>query len=173
MKRRSAFTLVEVLVVVAVLAALTGLLIPVSRNLVAQGQTTQCLQNLRQIGTALQLYLGENQMRMPVMEAGRADKSEEVPVLDTVLAPYLDDLRVFSCPSDRSLFTSTGNSYFWNSALNGQPIAALNFLLFIEDKSKIPLVCDKEGWHKLSRTRVNFLYADGHATEELQVFTLP
>jgi prepilin-type processing-associated H-X9-DG protein len=167
-----AYTLAELLVVIAILVVLGLILIPISRSVVAQSQAAKCLQNLRNIGTGIVLYVGENQNRMPTMEAARSSRNDEVDVMDNLLAPYLAGERLFHCPSDKQIFTATGNSYFWNSALNGQPVATLNFLLFIQDLSKIPLVCDKEGWHRLSKHRVNFLYADGHVTEELQVFTI-
>jgi prepilin-type processing-associated H-X9-DG protein len=125
------------------------------------------------IGAGLQSYLGEHGLIMPVMAAGRSSRDEEIPVLDTVLAPYLENEKLFHCPADRELFLRTGNSYFWNNALNGQSAANLNFMLFVEDRSKIPVVADKEGWHRHSSVRVNFLYADGHAAENLQLFTSP
>ena len=66
---------------------------------------------------------------------------------------------------------TTGTSYYWNVALNGQALGSLNFLNFIEDHSRIPILSDKEGFHPYTDNKVNILYADGHATKELKFFT--
>lgn len=168
--RSSGFTIVELLVVLAVISLLAALTIPAFRSAIDRGRSAACLQNLRAIGAGLQGYLGEHGLIMPELETGRASRDEDIPVLDTVLANYVDSPKAFHCPADRKLFAATGNSYFWNSALSGQSAANLNFLLFVEDRSRIPVVFDKEGWHRQSGTRVNFLYADGHAAENLKLF---
>jgi prepilin-type processing-associated H-X9-DG protein len=173
MKPAGGFTLVEILVALGILVLLGALAFPAVRSSMDRGRSAACLQNLRAIGAGLQSYLGEHGLIMPVMAAGRSSRDEEIPVLDTVLAPYLENEKLFHCPADRELFLRTGNSYFWNNALNGQSAANLNFMLFVEDRSKIPVVADKEGWHRHSSVRVNFLYADGHAAENLQLFTSP
>lgn len=172
-RRASAFTLLEILAVIAVLAVLGALVVPVARQAMARGESAACLQNLRQVGVAFQLYLAEHGMILPEMQAGRASIAEDVPVMDTVLAPYAGSLEIFRCPSDESFFESTGSSYFWNSTLNGQHITSLNFLSFVTDTSKIPLIYDKEGWHRGGKATVNFLFADGRVADELQIFTSP
>jgi prepilin-type N-terminal cleavage/methylation domain-containing protein len=50
------FTLVELLVVVAILAILAGILFPVFQSVRARGQQTTCSSNLRQLGMAVQMY---------------------------------------------------------------------------------------------------------------------
>lgn len=167
----NAFTLLEVLVTLVVLAVVAALAIPAFTAAVNRGRSAACLLNLRSIGAGLQSYLGENNLRMPVLAAGRASREEDVQVLDTLLAPYVDDPGVFHCPADRRLYSQTGNSYIWNSALNGQSAASLNLFAILEDRSRIPVVSDKEGWHRESGVRVNFLYADGHASENIRLFT--
>lgn len=54
--RRTAFTLVEVLVVVAVLAVLAALLFPALSRARTAGSSARCVSNLRQLGLATQLY---------------------------------------------------------------------------------------------------------------------
>jgi prepilin-type processing-associated H-X9-DG protein len=163
----SAFTLPELLVVVALVIVLLAILAPVSIGLRQRAQSAQCLGQLRQIGLALQGYFSENEMRLPELLAGRASRDEDVPVLETVLPAYGAQPALFHCPADRELFAQSGSSYFWNSILNGQRLTNLNFLNLTEDLSRIPLVYDKEGWHRGGAGRVNFLYADGRATREL------
>lgn len=59
MKRKRAFTLIELLVVVAVIAILAALLLPVLRKGKTAADTTACRNNLRQIGIAMGMYLGD------------------------------------------------------------------------------------------------------------------
>lgn len=65
MLRRSAFTLVELLVVVAVIAILAAILFPVFAQARETARQTACLSNLRQLGTALALYRSDYDERAP------------------------------------------------------------------------------------------------------------
>ena len=55
------FTLIELMIVVAIIAILAGILIPNFVNARAQAQTAACESNLRQIATALELFYADNQ----------------------------------------------------------------------------------------------------------------
>lgn len=169
--KRAGFTLIEVLVVAGIIAVLVGITIPAVSMFMARGQATKCLGNLSQIGAGLQLYLNDNDMVMPELLAGRKSKADDGPVIEEVLAEYLPNADVFICPADREIGAASGTSYYWNVALNGQRIGSLNFLQLVDSLQRIPVMSDKEGWHRYDKQKVNFLYADGHVTKDLQLFT--
>jgi len=168
---RRGFTLIELLVSLAIIAVIAGLAVPIFATALARADAAKCLGNLRGLGVALNSYLGENQMTMPPLAAARASTREEVAVIDNTLDRYLDSPKVFTCPAGRKIAETTGTSYFWNSALSGQSLGGLNFFGFVTDLTRIPVLVDKEGWHKNTEDKVNHLFADGHATKELRLFT--
>lgn len=59
--KRAAFTLIECLVAVAVIALLAALVFPALGRSKGMARRTKCISNLRQIGAGLFIYLGENE----------------------------------------------------------------------------------------------------------------
>jgi prepilin-type N-terminal cleavage/methylation domain-containing protein/prepilin-type processing-associated H-X9-DG protein len=64
-RRRGAFTLIELLVVIGIIAILMSILIPTLRGVRRQAYVVQCSSNMKQVATALIMYIQENKGRHP------------------------------------------------------------------------------------------------------------
>jgi prepilin-type N-terminal cleavage/methylation domain-containing protein/prepilin-type processing-associated H-X9-DG protein len=174
---RAGFTLVELLVAIAIIAVLAALLLPAINRAKASARGTACLSNLRQVGLALQLYVQENNNRLPVMyDAALSSNSMAaigaVATIDVVLSNHLGAPRILQCVADdQRLFERTRSSYAWNSLLNGQDADRLEVFTIKFDPHQIPVIFDKESFHRGRGPgrEVNYLYADGHIQNLLAI----
>ena len=66
MTRRRAFTLVELLVVIGIIALLIGILLPTLSKAREAGQRTVCLSSLRELGTAYRIYAAQYKDQIPI-----------------------------------------------------------------------------------------------------------
>jgi prepilin-type N-terminal cleavage/methylation domain-containing protein/prepilin-type processing-associated H-X9-DG protein len=181
----SAFTLIELLVVISVIAILAALLLPALSRAKESGRATVCLSNLRQIGIALQVYVGDFNNRLPSMSDIYPGVTNDYPGPDMVLSNQLGNLKVLYCPCDKwpankalpspqkgaTYFDQTGSSFAWNTLLNGQDADHLSAMGLKFDPHQIPLMYDKEKFHlpRGEGKARNFLYADGHIKNLLVV----
>lgn len=169
-KQLPGFTLTELLVAIVILATLAGISYPLLRKGLREAQRSACLGNLRQIAIGLEAYLQDHGQRMPDLKVSRDDRSDNKPVLETVLSEYLTNPEVFHCPTDRVEFAKTGSSYGWNTIVSDRRLSRLEFF-GIEETEEIPLVYDKENWHEGTGGRdngTNILYADWTASKEIE-----
>ncbi|OQW96533.1 MAG: hypothetical protein BWK77_04340 [Verrucomicrobia bacterium A1] len=90
------FTLVELLTVIAIIAILATLLVPVVSGSRERGRRAYCQNNLAQLGKGLTMYADANREYLP---ATTVDGS--VSVWDMALLPYVGEAtNLFRCPSD-------------------------------------------------------------------------
>ena len=111
-----AFTLIELLVVIAIIGILAAMLLPALARAKESGKRISCLNNLRQLSLASQIYIGENQGTYPPRSI-----SDRWP--NRFFDAYAKNTNVLVCPSetkppasygDTNLADNTPRSYFIN-----------------------------------------------------------
>lgn len=165
MMKHRGFTLMELLIVLAVIATLAGIGIPLGRSMIAKSREAACLNQLRSLGVALESYLQDHNQILPDLAMGRSSKSDDSPVLETVLFSYVETPDAFKCPQDEREFAKSGSSYFWNHLQSKLPVSQVAFFGIKGRPDKIPLISDKEAWHP---SGTNFLYADQTSSNKVR-----
>jgi prepilin-type N-terminal cleavage/methylation domain-containing protein/prepilin-type processing-associated H-X9-DG protein len=165
MMKHRGFTLMELLIVVAVIATLAGIGFPLARSVLAKSREAACLTRLRSLGVALEGYLQDHNRILPELAMGRSSRGGDTPVLETVLLPYAGTPDAFRCPQDDREFARSGSSYFWNHLQSGLPVTKLSFFGIDDRPERIPLISDKESWHPGG---TNFLYADQTSSNQVR-----
>ncbi len=115
---RAGFTLIEILVVVAIIAVLAALLLPVLSKAQEKSRQTTCLSNQRQLFIAFDGATIDNQDTFPG-SVGTEDGS----VWRKELAPQMKSTKIWRCPSAKSEQGDT--DYGLNVNLCGQSRAAM------------------------------------------------
>ena len=154
MNRLRAFTLVELLVVVGIIAVLVGVLLPTMSRARDAARTTSCLSNLRQLALAAQHYVIISGGQFPVARWG-ADNWDFSTVNGSKAVPGLlwrgqTDMRIQQCPS----FDGKANSvdpytgYNYNTSYighgQGEAVEAPARLAQVRDPARTALFGDGE-----------------------------
>jgi prepilin-type N-terminal cleavage/methylation domain-containing protein len=113
MRRRTGFTLIELLVVIAIIAILASLLLPAIARAKGMARQTACISNVKQLATAMFMYVDENENkfppRFPNPAAGAAYPCKPCRTTNWLVyaMPYMSGVsNAFRCASDKGIPSS-------------------------------------------------------------------
>jgi prepilin-type N-terminal cleavage/methylation domain-containing protein/prepilin-type processing-associated H-X9-DG protein len=123
--RRRAFTLIEVLVVIAIILVLIALLIPAVQAAREMARRAQCSNNLHQLGIAINHLISRSES-VPRRLGGLLNELEQTPLANLSRDQTVTTVTIsaFLCPSDPPLPGSTpgGTNYAGNRGAFGASI---------------------------------------------------
>ncbi len=127
---KQGFTLIELLVVIAIIAILAAILLPSLQQARARGRAASCLSNEKQLGSAMNMYIPDNDGYVPPYHEGY--EAEEIPAPSSFakLAVYMNlsldakQVEIAFCPDTPQLYNRAVDhslsdplfrpSYLWN-----------------------------------------------------------
>ena len=137
--------MVEVLVMVSLIAALSALAVPISRTMLTRSHAVNCASNLRQIGMATMMYASDYSMTLPVTTHQRRSGGLS---WSLSLQPYASGKVTFKCADDEE--KKRPYTYLINDFLTPNPAGAPDL-----DFSRLS---------KIQRPETTFLFAEASAT---------
>lgn len=126
------FTLIELLITIAIIAILAAMLLPTLNKAREKARETKCMNNLKQLGSALMLYAGDNNDMFPAYNLSWQHYYAHS--LHDILAPYIKmkSKNLFYCPSQevksnlnyyyRQWTTGYGPNVSYSDFYKGEPI---------------------------------------------------
>lgn len=118
-RTRNGFTLIEILVVIAIISILAAILFPVFARARENARRASCQSNLKQIGLGLLQYIGDYDETLPHSFHGSFGDStpagttpDNYKWMDAIY-PYVKSEALFNCPSD-----SATNRYRFRDGFN-------------------------------------------------------
>jgi prepilin-type N-terminal cleavage/methylation domain-containing protein/prepilin-type processing-associated H-X9-DG protein len=178
-RRRPAFTLVELLIVIGMISVLIAMLLPAVNAVREQSRKTVCKTQMQQIGYAMRMYQNNNKDHYPLAPALPSVNPNNYPTLSQYLSVYIgettqngtgDNLRIFRCPDDQTVYPVEQTSYFYYSDLGLMPWRQTLLGQVYHDVTQVPCLWDADKFHGGS-VPFNWLYLDGHVDQFLSAGT--
>jgi prepilin-type N-terminal cleavage/methylation domain-containing protein len=150
---RRGFTLLELLVTVAIIAVLLTLVGLVAVKLREGATATNCVSNLVNLRMALQSYANDHSGRYP-------DPTASETPWETTVAKYIASPALLQCPADKEVFPAVGSSYDWRDTSDANTTLAGR--LASEARPDAVLVFEAlPGWHQ--KGTMNAVLTNGSA----------
>ncbi len=96
MSKKRGFTLIELMIVIAIIAILAAILFPVFKKAQMKAQQVACMSNVRQLLTAIKMYAQDNDDEVPYALYGDLARSAWA---DVIFQGYVSNDQVFDCPA--------------------------------------------------------------------------
>jgi len=125
MNSRPAFSLVELLVVIGLIALLIGLIVPALSQAKQAANQTKCLSNLKQVEGGWQVALGDNQWRVPYINPSNAGKHPNWKeclnaTFPSAIQVWVAGSLTFNvCPAVQQRYAPGYTAWPWGYAVNG------------------------------------------------------
>jgi prepilin-type processing-associated H-X9-DG protein/prepilin-type N-terminal cleavage/methylation domain-containing protein len=126
--RRAGFTLIEILIVIAIIILLAAILFPAFSRARASAKRASCQSNLKQLELAFAQYINDNDSRYPhawdvnplsaagtssVKDAMAIGTTNDPVVWPAKIMPYVKSRQVFHCPSFDYSFSGACDTVVW------------------------------------------------------------
>ena len=129
--KKQGFTLVELLIVIAILALLMTILLPALAKFKSIAKRTACLSNLHAAAIGFRMYLDANKYFMPpAARYPSLNLNDKKPIAE-FLRPYISGAKTLLCPADngyerldytKRYFESEGSSYEYLETLGNKRV---------------------------------------------------
>ncbi len=172
-------TLIELLAVIAGLAVLLGVLLPIMNTASIEAHRTGCQSNLYRIGLAFTSHMQDNDGRLPLarpLDEPVPCRLPEPPLTVALLGHFRPTVDIFICPGDGELYTHCQMSYWYNESVSHKRMSELvDRSRGIVGPTMVPMIWDADAtvfdvpggqlrvprFHLLRQTIFGDLHVDG------------
>jgi prepilin-type N-terminal cleavage/methylation domain-containing protein len=169
--KSAGFSLIELLVAIAIMAILASIATPAVRSAIERAQAAKCAGNLRAIGVAVQQYISENDYRFPPIETDPPSLGNEGKTALETLSPYGITMAELTCPSDKVNAKKFGSSYHFNPVVQDELASSVTVygrrgIFQMPNVTRLTVCSDYERVHAApGRLGMNVLKADGRVIQ--------